>query len=116
MNDTSENPRVRGYAAEALHLNHRKKSHDVLLKNLTDPSKQVRFWCAYTLGQMAERRAIPRSRAAFRFSDNRVVTGYHSVAKEAADALEEIKAAKAHRREQGCISCIEYDCQGRSCC
>jgi HEAT repeat protein len=114
VNDTSENPRVRGYAAEALHLNHRKKSHDVLLKNLTDPSKQVRFWCAYTLGQMAEHRAIPALER-LSVSDRRVVTGYHSVAKEAADALEGIKANKTHRGEQGCISCIENDCQGRSC-
>ena len=115
VNDISENPRVRGYAAEALHLNHRMKSHDVLLKNLTDPSKQVRFWCAYTLGQMAEHRAIPALER-LSVSDNRVVTGYHSVAKEAADALQEIKTNKAHRRERGCISCIDNDCQSRSCC
>ncbi len=114
VNDKSESPRVRGHAAEALHLNHRKKSHDVLLKNLTDPSKQVRFWCAYTLGQMAEHRAIPVLER-LSVSDHRVVKGFHSVAKEAADVLEIIKTNKAHRREQGCILCVENDCQGHNC-
>jgi HEAT repeat protein len=102
----AENSRVRGEAAEALHLNHRKKSHDVLLRNLTDPSKEVRFWCAYTLGQMTEQRAIPTLERLYA-SDNRVVKGFHSVAKEAADAIEEIKTNKGRRREQGCIFCIE---------
>ena len=115
VNDKSENPRVRGYAAEALHLNHRKKSHDVLLRDLTDPSKQVRFWCAYSLGQVAEHRAIPALER-LSVSDNRVVKGYHSVAKEAADAVQAIKANKAHRRKHGCIFCIENDCYGHNCC
>jgi HEAT repeat protein len=106
VDDKSENPRVRGEAAEALHLSHRKKSHDLLLKNLTDPSKEVRFWCAYTLGQMAEHRAIPALERLLA-SDNRVVKGFHSVAKEAADTIKVIKASKAHRRKKGCIFCIE---------
>src|SRR6185437_8574764 len=55
VSDTTEHPRVRGEAAEALAHAHRRKSHDVLLKNLTDPSKDVRFWCAFALGEMAER-------------------------------------------------------------
>jgi HEAT repeat protein len=106
VDDKSENPRVRGEAAEALHLNHRKKSHDLLLRNLTDPSKEVRFWCAYTLGQMTEHRAIPALER-LSASDNRVVRGFHSVAKEAADAIETIKTKKSRRRDQGCTRCIE---------
>ena len=106
VDDKSENPRVRGEAAEALHLNHRKKSHDLLLRNLTDPSKEVRFWCAYTLGQMTEHRAIPALER-LSVSDNRVVKGFHSVAKEAADAIETIKTKKSGRRNQGCTFCIE---------
>ncbi len=106
VNNKSENPRVRGEAAEALHLNHRKRSHDLLLKNLTDPSKEVRFWCAYTLGQMAERRAIPALEM-LSASDNRIIRGFHSVAKEAAETIKTIKASKAHRRKKACIFCIE---------
>ena len=48
-----ENPRVRGEAAEALAHCHRRKSHDMLLAGLRDSSKDVRFWCAFALGEMA---------------------------------------------------------------
>ena len=47
----SENPRVRGEAAEALAHGHRRKSREVLLKGLSDSSKDVRFWCAFALSQ-----------------------------------------------------------------
>ena len=115
VDDKTENPRVRGEAAEALHLSHRKKSHDLLLKNLTDPSKGVRFWCAYTLGQMSEHRAIPALEK-LSASDHRLVKGFHSVAKEAADTIKQIKASKAHRRKKGCIFCIENRRQVHNCC
>jgi HEAT repeat protein len=55
----SESPRVRGEAAEALVHCHRRKSHDVLVAGLNDSSKDVRFWCAFSLGEMAETRALP---------------------------------------------------------
>jgi HEAT repeat protein len=55
----SEHPRVRGEAAEARAHGHRRKSHEVLLKSLRDPSKDVRFWCAFALGEMADKRTIP---------------------------------------------------------
>jgi len=58
VEDKSEHPRVRSEAAEALAHGHRKNSHNVLLKGLGDPSKDVRFWCAFALGEMAEHRAI----------------------------------------------------------
>ena len=53
-----EHSRVRGDAAEALAHGHRARSHVVLLKVLGDPNKDVRFWCAFALGEMAERRAL----------------------------------------------------------
>lgn len=101
----SEHPRVRGHAAEAWAHCHRKKSHDVLLDGLRDRSKEVRFWCAFALGQMAERRAVPllTNLAA---TDRRVVKGFHSVATEAADAIENIQKEKvAHQRAGGCVFC-----------
>lgn len=103
--NNSEHPSVRGHAAEALAYCHRKKSHDVLLDGLLDRSKEVRFWCAFALGEMAERRAVPllTNLAA---TDRRVVKGFHSVAKEAADAIENIQKEKvAHRRADGCVFC-----------
>ena len=61
-----ERPRVRGEPAEALAHCHRRKSHDVLFAGLVDSSRDVRFWCAFALGQMAERTAIPALRASCR--------------------------------------------------
>ena|SRR5215831_1437185 len=101
-----EHPRVRGEAAEALAHRHRRKSHDVLLAGLRDSSKDVRFWCAFALGEMAENRAVP---ALIRLvaSDKRIVKGFHSVAKEAGDAIENIQTEKtAHRRRNGCVFCV----------
>ena len=103
VSDQSEHPKVRGYAAEALAHAHRKQSHDVMLKNVNDRSKIVRFWCLFALGQMAEGRAIPvlKQLAA---TDHRFVRGFHSVAQEALDSLRDIQTA--HRRRRKCIFCI----------
>jgi HEAT repeat protein len=102
----SEHPRVRADAAEALAHGHRKKSHAVLLTALGDSSKDVRFWCAFALGEMAEKRAIPSLKRLVA-SDKRIVKGFHSVAKEAADAIENIQTEKvAHKRKNGCVFCV----------
>ena len=102
----SEHPRVRGEAAEALVLGHRRKSHDVLLQGLSDRSKDVRFWCAYALGEMAEERAVAALEHLVT-TDKRLVRGFHSVAQEAADALKNIRTEKPfHRRKHGCVFCV----------
>jgi HEAT repeat protein len=101
-----ESTRVRGEAAEALAHCHRLKSHDVLLRGLADPSKHVRFWCAFALGEMAEKRAIPFLEHLVK-QDGRMVKGFHSVAKEAADAIRNIRPEKIqHRRRNGCVFCV----------
>ncbi len=106
VEDKSERPSVRGEAAEALAHCHRTKSHDVLLKGLNDSSKDVRFWCAFSLGEMAEKRALPLLKR-LAASDRRVIRGFHSVAREAADAIENIeKGNVGHRRKRGCIFCV----------
>jgi HEAT repeat protein len=101
-----EHPRVRGEAAEALAHCHRRDSHDVLLAGLLDPSKDVRFWCAFALGEMAEKRAVPALQR-LAASDKRIVKGFHSVSKEAGDAIDNIQTEKiAHRRRNGCVFCV----------
>jgi len=62
VKDKLERPRVRGEAAEALAHSHRRRSHDVLLEGLGDSGKDVRFWCAFALGQMAEKKGYSRSK------------------------------------------------------
>jgi HEAT repeat protein len=106
LSDIDESPRVRGEAAEALTHNHRKKSHNVLLRNLMDPSKEVRFWCAFALGQMAERRAVP-TLTKLAATDARTVKGFHSVSTEAKDAIRNIEVENnSHRRKAGCVFCM----------
>jgi HEAT repeat protein len=103
VKNKSERPRVRGEAAEALTHHHRKQSHDVLLAALADSSKEVRFWCAFALGETAEKRALP-SLNRLVASDKRIVKGFHSVAKEAADAIENTQTEKsASAKEWLCV-------------
>jgi len=111
--DRSEHPRVRGQAAEALIHNHRKRSHDVLLKGLVDPSREVRFWCAFALGQMAEGRAIPALEQ-LAATDKRIVRGFWSVAKEAIEALKKIQGeTRFMHRKHGCAFCISRSKRNR---
>jgi HEAT repeat protein len=105
VQNKSEHPRVRGYAAESLAHCHRKKSHDALLRALTDTSKDVRFWSAFALGQMAEKRAIAALKRIVT-TDNRIVKGFHSVGTEATDAIKNIETENpGHRRKNGCVFC-----------
>ena len=106
VGNTSEHPRVRGQAAEALAHNHRRRSHNVLLRAIGDSSREVRFWCAFALGQMAEQKAIPALKR-LASTDTRIVKGFWSVAKEAADALKNIQREKRSFRRKGvCAFCV----------
>src|SRR6266480_1025378 len=101
-----EHPKVRGQAAESLAHNHRAKSHDILRVNLNDPSKEVRFWCAYSLAQMADEGAlVPLKKLAKK--DHRVVKGFWSVSKEAIWAIREIRKEMRERgrRRKPCLFC-----------
>ncbi len=101
-----EHPKVRGQAAESLAHNHRAKSHHILRVNLNDPSKEVRFWCAYSLAQMADEDAlVPLKRLAE--EDHRVVKGFWSVSKEAKWAIREIRKEmkERKRRRKPCLFC-----------
>jgi HEAT repeat protein len=107
VENKSEHPRVRGEAAESLAHGHRKMSHDVLLKGLGDPNKNLRFWCAFALGEMAERRAVPALKR-LAATDQRIVKGFHSVAKEAADAIRNIQKTNKGRRRSSCVFCSRH--------
>jgi hypothetical protein len=101
-----EHPKVRGQAAESLAHNHRAKSHDILRVSLNDPSKEVRFWCAYSLAQMADEEAlVPLKKLAEK--DHRIVKGFWAVSKEANWAIREIRKAMRERgrRRKPCLFC-----------
>lgn len=100
LSNKSENPTVRGFAAESLTFNHRQLSHSVLLRNLNDTPSEVRFWCAYALGEMHDRKALPELRC-LAMNDHRVVKGWWKVSKEAKDAIKKIEGT----RKRKCIFC-----------
>jgi hypothetical protein len=106
VRNKSEHPRDRGQAAESLAHNHRGKTHEILRQNLDDPSKEVRFWCAYSLAEMADTEALGPLRVLAE-SDGRVVKGFWSVSKEARAAIRKIqKEMRDHgRRRRKCLFC-----------
>lgn len=106
LNSSRESARVRVEAAEALAHRHLRRTHKVLLKNLRDSNKDIRFWCAFALGEMAEKKAIPVLKQ-YAATDKRMVKGFWSVAQEAADAVRKIHENKQHRRRGGCIFCVD---------
>jgi len=106
VNNKREHPKVRGQAAESLAHNHRAESHRILRRNLSDPSRDVRFWCAYALAQMADHDAlVPLRELAKR--DHRVVRGFWSVSREARASIRLIRKAvkERARRRMPCLSC-----------
>jgi hypothetical protein len=100
-----EHPKVRGQAAESLAHNHRPSSHRVLRENLVDPAREVRFWCAYALWQMADRDALVSLRELAE-CDHRIVKGFWSVSKEARDAIRSIR--EEMRSEKGRLQRCQF--------
>jgi HEAT repeat protein len=85
-----EHSKVRGQAAESLAHNHRPDSHRILRENLKHPSKEVRFWCAYALAEMADEDALI-ALWELATSDYRVVRGFWSVSLESNAAIRIIR-------------------------
>ena len=86
---------LRGEVAEALG-NIGKRSlvvSDALIESLKDPSPEVRFWAAFSLGKLVEVRALGPLRRLSR--QKATVPGYWSVGKEARDAIRTIERASA---------------------
>ena len=100
-------PRVRGQAAESLESNHREGSHKILLQNLQDPSKEVRFWCAYSLGELGDPDALTALRKLAKL-DHRVVRGWWSVNREANWAIRRIsEKLRSKPRRRRCLFCTK---------
>lgn len=101
-----EHPKVRGQAAESLAHNHRAESHRILRENLNEASKDVRFWCAYALAQMADEEALIPLKALAR-DDYRAVKGFWSVSREATAAIRTIRKSMREpgRRRKPCLFC-----------
>jgi hypothetical protein len=89
MNDRREIPSVRGTAAEALsHFG--AEAVEPLIEALKDDSAEVRFWAAFSLGELGDPGALPEL-ARVASTDTGVVEGWGTVRKEAADAINTIE-------------------------
>jgi HEAT repeat protein len=107
VQNSQEHPKVRGQAAESLAISHRTSSHGVLLRNLQDPSKEVRFWCAYSLAEMGDTDALPGLRKLAK-EDQRIVKGFWSVRREANWAIRRIREeARRKGRRKRCRFCTK---------
>jgi HEAT repeat protein len=107
VQNRQEHPKVRGQAAEALAITHRASSYRVLLRNLQDPSKEVRFWCAYSLAEMGDTDALAGLRKLAK-EDQRIVKGFWSVNREANWAIRTIRAEVRRKgRRKRCLFCTK---------
>jgi HEAT repeat protein len=107
VQDTQEHPSVRGQAAESLAHNHRASSHEILLRNLQDRSREVRFWCAFSLAEMGELDALPTLRKLAK-EDHRALKGFWSVSREANWAVRKIRnQVRSRDRRNRCLFCTK---------
>lgn len=89
--DRDAPPKVRGDAIEALTNHADDRRIPVLLETLHDPSAEVRFWAAFTLGQVADLDVIPELER-LAATDDEVVPHWWTVGREAKDAITAIRA------------------------
>jgi len=114
LGNRQEHPRVRGQSAESLAHNHRENSHRVVLKNLMDPSKEVRFWCAFALAQMGDGDALLNLRKLAK-QDRRIVRGFWSVIREAKAAIRRIQDEIRRRGRHHSKRCLYCPSRGVKC-
>jgi HEAT repeat protein len=97
--NVKEHKRVRGEAAEVLgHMcisRSNAQVFDGLLKTISDQSSEVRFWSAFALGLIGNRRAIPALQRLVE-SDKATVRGWWAVSKEATDAIARINIRRSN--------------------
>jgi HEAT repeat protein len=84
----TEHADVRAQAAEGLGTLTRKASVGVLLDALTDSESKVRFWAAYALGEIGDRRALSALQTLT--TDRAKVDGFGTVGSEARSAIDRI--------------------------
>lgn len=94
--DRSHPPDLRGQAAESLaSLENRTDAVPALIAALDDGEAVVRFWAAFALGAIADRRALPAlDRVAA--NDHAPVPGFSTVSDEARASAEIIRSRQPH--------------------
>lgn len=91
LNRKSEDPVVRGMAAEALADLPHSGAAAVLMTALSDPSAEVRFWAAFGLGQLGAWHALPQLEL-LASTDAARLPRWGTVREEAIKAIERIRS------------------------
>lgn len=86
-----EEAKVRGEAAEALALLRDTRAVVPLIECLKDDSPEVRFWSAYALGELGDKKALPELERLATI-DEAVLPEWGKISNEAASAIESIQA------------------------
>jgi HEAT repeat protein len=96
-------PRLRGQAAEALGylftFRTDRLAFSTLLKQLEDPSPEVRLWSVFAIGQMGARKAIS-ALTKISQEDKANLPGWWSIAKEAKAAIRQIRKQNPAARQK----------------
>lgn len=93
LGNKSENPGVRGMAAEALISFRNPSTIPLLITCLADEAPEVRFWSAFALGQLGAGEALSELQRLVE-EDHDEIPGWHSVSQEAADAIKAINGTE----------------------
>jgi HEAT repeat protein len=96
MRDFAQPPTVRGAAAEALAHHPDDTPAPALREALSDAEPAVRGWAAFAAGERGDREALPKLDELAR-NDRAMVPGLGTVAEEARDAAEAIRAGADNR-------------------
>jgi HEAT repeat protein len=93
LSDTGLAPKVRGHAAEALGYLRDAAAVDALVAALRDAHAEVRYWAAFALGEIGDRRALPELRR-LAATDQARLHGGETVSHAAEEAAESISAGE----------------------
>ncbi len=92
LSDPKADPKVRGHAAEALaHLGD-ERAADHLVAALNDRSVEVRYWSAFALGQLRNKKAVPELKRLL--TNKAVLPGWGRISDAAKEAIASIEARK----------------------
>lgn len=86
LDDVAEDPMVRGQAAESLTGPRDRRAIPSLIAGLADRSPEVRYWCAFAVGELGAAEALP-ALAHLAATDREVAGAHGSVADEARAAI-----------------------------
>ena len=90
LSSPDEFPDVKAHAAEALGYLRDRTAFSALVTAASDPSAEVRFWSAFALGNLGDKRAVPCLEE-LAGNDHEIVEGWWAVSEEAAAALSELQ-------------------------